>query len=632
MVEDAKLVFTQAHEDNARLVFGLAGGGDTPAAPPVEVHLDAALPGLESALVLRVAIPLGVDADLPGLEGRAGLLWDAGVSRGHVGAVRLHWQDASARTARTASAWQDAPGRSHRAASAWQAPVARSARSVSAWQDAPLRSARLGSAWQDAMARQRSLAAHWQEARRLSRDAASAWQDALAHQHATSQRWQEAQRLRMRAAVLWQDALVLCHLLHLRSPRAGNGRPLRMPLASHWQDARRPPPGESRVVPHVPVRELCYDPATLGQLVFMGAWEGDARLVFVCQRPGAALPPAQVYVPARRSYVVINTIEIFRADTGELLPSEAFGMTIDHQSWTWSFSATFHRDARDALMPASGVPVVLLAQVNGQPFRLLAESIGRSVRFPERLIKVSGRGHSAWLDAPHAPVQSFSAAQPRTAHQLLLDALTVNGVGMGWVVDWQLTDWPVPASVWLHQGTWASAANDIAAAAGGYVQPHDTDPVLRVLPLWPRPWWQWDGMTPDLELPAGIAEVEDTEWIDRPAYDRVFVSGEGAGGVLGDYRRAGAAGALLRPMAVHPLITDELAARQRAVAELADSGRLIQQTLTLMVLPETGVIKPGTVLRYTDDDGAPRLGIVRSASVNWSFPVLTQTIGVQSHA
>ena len=151
---------------------------------------------------------------------------------------------------------------------------------------------------------------------------------------------------------------------------------------------------------------------------------------------------------------MINHIEIHRAGSSDSLPCESLGMTLERDSWTWSFTATFALGALDALMPGSdGAPVELHTTINGQPFGLLAERISRSVRFPERLIKVTGRGLAAVLDAPYAPVQTFSAAQPRTAHQLMLDVLTLNGVSMGWQVDWQLTDWHVPAGAFMHQGT-----------------------------------------------------------------------------------------------------------------------------------------------------------------------------------
>ena len=390
------------------------------------------------------------------------------------------------------------------------------------------------------------------------------------------------------------------------------------------------------MAPIRPQRPPCYDEASAGRLVFTDAWGAGSgtlgRLVFVCGRGGHDTPPAVIYIPPANRYIVINHIEIHRAGSAEPLPCESLGMTLERDSWTWSFTATFALDALDALMPGSdGAPVELRATINGQPFGLLAERISRSVRFPERLVKVTGRGLAAVLDAPYAPVQTFSATQPRTAHQLMLDVLTLNGVSMGWQVDWQLTDWHVPAGAFMHQGTWASALNHIASAAGGYIQPHDTEARLHVLPAWPRPWWRWAGMPPDIELPRGVAEVEDTEWVQEPAYNRIFISGE-AGGILGDYKRAGTAGDVLRPMVVHPLITDEAAARQRATAELAQSGRLIRQSLTLMVLPETGVIKPGRLLRYTDAQGTTRLGLVRATALQWAFPALTQTITLQSHA
>lgn len=334
----------------------------------------------------------------------------------------------------------------------------------------------------------------------------------------------------------------------------------------------------------------CWDEATAGRLVFTQPQDACGLLLFVCGRGKPAAPPAAIYIPAQRSYIVINQIEIRRAGSAELLPAEAFGMTLDKDSWAWSFTAAFAASALPALMPAAdGAPIELQVRINGQPFCLLAESISRSARFPGRLIKVSGRSKAALLDAPWAAVQTFANTQPRTAHQLMLDALTINGVSMGWSIDWQLTDWPLP-------------------------------------------WWRWNKAAPDIELPQGVAEIEETEWSEQPAYNRIFVSGETAGGILGDYKRAGTAGDVLRPMFTHPLITGEATARQRATAELAESGRLIRQSLTLMVLPATGVIKPGRLLRYTDAAGQTRLGLVRATPLNWAFPALTQTITVQSHA
>ena len=235
------------------------------------------------------------------------------------------------------------------------------------------------------------------------------------------------------------------------------------------------------------------------------------------------------------------------------------------------------------------------------------------------------------LDDPRVPAQTFTHALDRTAQQLMTDVLTINGVGFGWSVDFGLQDWLVPGGVWMHRGSWSSALADIAASVGGYLQPHDTDPVIRVLPLWPKPWWEWDTLAPDIELPAGIGEVDDTEVIDLPLYDRILVSGESRGVAL-DWTRAGTAGLVLKDMALHPLITTIVAARQRGIAELSESGRMLKHKLTMPVLPQTGVIKPGTVLRYADDDAAQRIGIVRATSVSEQWPVLTQSLEIDGHA
>ena len=80
-----------------------------------------------------------------------------------------------------------------------------------------------------------------------------------------------------------------------------------------------------------------------------------------------------------------------------------------------------------------------------------------------------------------------------------------------------------------------------------------------------------------------------------------------------------------------PLITTMGAAKQRARAELSESGRALKRKMTLPVLPATGIIKPGTFVRYTDEDAAIRLGLVRATNVSMQFPVLTQALEVDSH-
>ena len=567
---------------------------------------------------------------ITGLRGHIRTQWDANVSRTTRAELGTEWQTAAPLAQALETGWQETAQLRVACAIAWQPGDGLRTGEIAAWHETLRMRATVASAWQEGEARRAAVYTAWHEALRVRAASASAWQPGDGLRGGLVAEYQEALRLRAAVVGTWQEAVPRSEWLRTGF---GDAERWRIVLDVHWQEAIRPASGESPVVVP-PGKTPCYVPSSPVRLLFRLPAVGGrpTRLVFICEDRNTPTPG--IVVPPRRTYIVINSVEIRRADdlAGAPLPSESFQMSLNRQSWTWTFSASFHASARDALMPGTGgQPVELEVRVNGQPFRLQGERIGRSKRFPEHLVTVSGRGKAALLDAPHAPVQTFTHTLDRTAQQLMSEVLTVNGVGFGWAVDFQLTDWLVPGGVWMHQGTYISALTDIAGSVGGYLQPHDTDPVLHALPAWPLPWWRWNELAPDIDLPEGIAEVGETEVIDVPEYNRIFVAGE-AGGVMGDLTRAGTAGDVLKqPMAVHPLITTIGAAKARAIAELAESGRQLKHKMTLPVLAETGVIKPGRVLRYYDDAGTRRLGIVRGTSISQQYPVLTQALEVDSH-
>lgn len=344
-------------------------------------------------------------------------------------------------------------------------------------------------------------------------------------------------------------------------------------------------------------------------------------------------PGQTIIITARRAYIVQNQITLTRLDTGAELQAHSFGMTLDYQSWTWSWQASLHHTAAAHLgRDAQGNPADLLATVNGVQFRLRLERVARDRRhLPQERYSVSGKGRAAILDAPWAPQMQFgNPLAEYTAQQLAVNALTINGVGIGWGVDWQLEDWLVPAGAWALQGSYIAAINDIAQAAGGYVQPHNTDAVLRILHKYPTAPWEWCTVTPDFEIPAALAEVESTEFIDKPAYNRVFVGGQGAG-VFGPLTRAATPGDKIAPQVTHPLITAATAWRQRGRAELSDVGKQERIRISLPVLAETGVITPGQFVRYRTGPQQTQTGIVRGTAIDWQRPRLRQTLEIEAH-
>jgi hypothetical protein len=415
---------------------------------------------------------------------------------------------------------------------------------------------------------------------------------------------------------------------------AGRALPRNLGWAVAFQEGMRPRAG--RTVPSVPPVPPPFDPCYLpdSHLLFDAAWSSDLGLIFICERHPAPVPlptGGTVVVPIRRIYMVVNNASLRRVDGNISLPTFSMTLKIDADSWTWSFGAILPGSALPSLEPAfRGDPVEVEAMVNGVAYRALVERIERSREFGRSDLRVTGRGKTALLDAPYAPVRNFSNSQARTAQQLMADVLTLNGVPLGWDVQWGLVDWLVPTGVFSHQGTYIGALNQIAAAAGGYVQPHASTQMLKVLPRYPSVPWEWDSVVPDFELPADVTSRESIQWLEKPAYNRVFVSGQEVG-VLTQVTRAGTAGDVLAPMVVDALITQAAAARQRGIAILADTGRQIELSLRLPVLAETGIIAPGAFVAYRDGS-VTRRGLVRSTQVQVGLPEVWQTLGVQAYA
>ena len=340
-------------------------------------------------------------------------------------------------------------------------------------------------------------------------------------------------------------------------------------------------------------------------------------------------PGETIIIPVRGVYIVQNEVLLTRVAGGATIPATRMSLSLDVDSWTWSFSASVPGQYLGLLEPSGGAAVELEAIINGQQFRVLAERLSRDRVFGSASIAVAGRGKAALLSAPYAPLMTFANDEARTAQQLAGDVLTLNGVPLDWTVNWGLTDWSVPAGVWNHQGSYMDGLVRIAEAAGAYIRP---DPLLQELSFlhrYPTMPSTWAAATPDYELPAALTTREGIEWQDRADYDAVYVSGQQAG-VLGFVKKAGSAGTTFAQMITDPLITHADAARQRGRAILGNTGRKAIVTLSLPVLEETGVIEPGKMVRYVDG-ATTRVGLVRSTNVDVTHPKVVQTIGVETH-
>ena len=602
--------------------------------PPARAELLAQLPGLTvQSLVLRPSVPLnvgaGAGASLPGVVFTGEVRYASHTQRPTVGRTSHLWQVAKQTEDGAKQGQQDAAATPAGWKTFWR-------RTIAAPQGVYHR---LPPVLASLPAQRRT--GH-QQARRFHDLTWFAHQDGTYLQLARLSLFQNASRLR--------DATGFRHQDGDRTKRAGRvspwqtarqltqrqGSDFQSASAFVWcwcgryQDAVPPPPGISIwVIPEPPAPQPCYTPST--HLLFAALAPADAHLLFFCENHIDPPDGGTVVVPIRRVYFVINNVTLHRLPDGLPVPVFNLSLSLDAASWTWGFDAQLPAKAEGLVAPgdASG-PVELVASINGTQFRVLAESISRERSFGDASIRVSGRGRNAVLAAPYAPVMGFQQPQGRTARQLMDDVLTLNGIPLGWDIDWGLTDWNVPAGVFTKQGTWIEALVAIAGAVGGYLIPHPAEQRIRVRHRYPVAPWEWNTVTPDFVLPVDVVARESLRWIEKPGYNRVFVSGQDVG-VLGQISRAGSAGDVLAPMVVDALITEAAAARQRGIAVLADTGQQIEVSLRLPVLAETGIIEPGAFVEY-QDGSVTRLGLVRSTQVEAGMPEVWQTLGVQGHA
>ena len=620
------LVFAQPPRVHpTRLVFG---DSDTSTHPDSLLEVSGMLPELVARLHLVIGVPVAWQAALPDLVGTVAVKYQSQTQRPTVAHVQT-WSQVSVVT----ESGLTQPQQHAQATNAGAQDQAQNAASIRqgvspSYVEAIRSSREVGSQFHDGCATRSRLHANWS--------------DGLADRRVNSTSpFQEGHRgPTVRAVGRFQDGLHDRRAWLENSwagaiPRnkgytghAGAAIPLKRFLPSAFQEAWVPRPGVHLTPVTPPV-----DPTYWGSaLLFACPPLAAPMLVFgarQCEFPSTP-PTGVVTVAVRKVYFVINDVSLRRASNGVEVPVNSLSLSLDASSWAWGFDAVLPHSAQSLIEPNGSGVVELLATVNGTTFAVLAENISRERSFGQTSIRLTGRGRNAVLAAPYAPVMTFTNSQARTARQLMDDVLTINGVSMGWNVDWGLTDWNVPARVFSHQGTWIEALSVIAGAAGGYLLPHPRDQTIQVRHRYPVAPWEWATVTPGFVLPVDAVEKESLRWLEKPSYNRVFVSGQEAG-VMAQVTRSGTAGDSLAPMVVDALITEAAVARQRGLAVLSDTGRQIEVSLNLPVLLDTGIIEPGAFVQYRDG-GVDRIGLVHSTQVQAGFPEVWQTLGVQTYA
>lgn len=102
--------------------------------------------------------------------------------------------------------------------------------------------------------------------------------------------------------------------------------------------------------------------------------------------------------------------------------------------------------------------------------------------------------------------------------------------------------------------------------------------------------------------------------------------GGASGGRLDLVKKTDTPGDDLAPIVIDDLATDEIMTRQRGLRVLGDTGTFANVTISMPILTQTGIIRPGTLIQYNN-----RIGMVRSVSVAVESCKTTQTLELETH-
>ncbi|HOW75584.1 MAG TPA: hypothetical protein PK959_06590 [Candidatus Competibacteraceae bacterium] len=515
----------------------------------------------------------------------------------------------SAYTAATKSNWQDGIRLSLEPATLWQPALHQDASGIGRWQDA-----------QPGYA---GNTIHWTAALLQNATPSSTWTDATLQLETCCAAWQQAERVLQQTRTRWQDGPTL-------ETSYRSDFQVQLPLLSPawrgvWQDGQLEVRGwqdrfhDGTTTIHVEI-EVWQQGGYPGNALRPGpplpppplptAWGTSLRII--CPLPGttlrigrtACILIAEREIPQQRTYMTTNSAALVRWPDLTPLPCTAITVETDFESWCWSLSATLAGSEAWSLVQPDPLACQVQATINGQTWRFLLDVPSTQRSFNSDRVSLKGRSRAAWLQNPYASRQDFSEANAREMQQLAEAALE----NTGWSVDWQLENWVVPAGLWTQYSTPIEALIRLATASADGIYTHPTEQIITLHKRWPVAAWLLDGATTDLLIPEdAVISLNQTPVYTQPL-NGVYVSGTTAG-ALALIKIAGTDGALQPTEPITEALlcdTAGVAARQRGLNALSDSGAGWEMDAEVLFTPAIGLVQPGMIVSIAGVKGVSR--------------------------
>lgn len=538
----------------------------------------------------------------PALAGSAS--YDVNLLSAYTATTDNHWHEAFRISREPASVWQPAQRQDASGLGRWQEAQPARIGHIAHWTAALSQNATYNNAWTDAALRYGTQFIDWQQAERIVHATGADWQDGYHQEHSARSDFQiRLPLLTPQWRGVWQQGRI-----EVRGwmNRFQDGTLAVQFEIEVWQqggypwNAQRPgppiPPPSSPPDWGTNLRIICPLPGTTLQI-------GRTACILIAERE----------IPKQRTYMSTNSAALVRWPDLTPLPCTALSIETDFDSWCWALSATLAGPEAWPLVQPNPLACEVQATINGQVWRFLLDVPSTQRSFNSDRISLKGRSRSAWLHDPYTPNRDFSETEAREMVQLAEAALD----NTGWTVDWQLENWVVPAGLWTQYSTPIESLIRLATTTADGVYTHPSDAIITLQKRWPVASWLLDAATTDLLIPEdAVISLSQAPVYTQPL-NGVYVSGTTAG-ALALVKIAGTDGALQPTEPItEALLCDAagVAARQRGLNALSDSGAGWEMDAEVLLTPAIGLVQPGMVISI-----AGMKGISRSCriSAQWS--------------
>lgn len=356
---------------------------------------------------------------------------------------------------------------------------------------------------------------------------------------------------------------------------------------------------------------------------------------------GPITPPGEPDLPEDKpSYIIMNTVQINELAGGTPLLAENASISIDIDSFVWTFSCDLLNRASLTMVEPTGAGLKEIeVLINGYRWVFMIERYDMSAQFPAERYRVYGVSRTQYLGSPYAPKQTKKYTQTLQAQQIVNEEINPAGFTSTWEA--ALPNWTVDANIFGYNGkTPIEVVSEIVDAVGAIVVPETDIDQIAIKQRYKALPWNWDAQATgalDNIVSESMVLSLSLEWQPDQSYNAVYISGIEAGRAVNVVRN-GTAGDRPAPDIVGTLYLDEQQIAEKGRSVLASGGN--QSVVTIQVpLPPgqsaPGLFRPGNFIEYRNSQGAAQfraLCLSNTISISGTGAAnVTQNIKLERH-